>query len=164
MKYHLLCSLTLALNACGNATNPPSLMPRAIEKRSDAVVVKPIPATRPIAADLTTQLATLVEEARRGDEDFAKADATGARAIAGGRGAAQGSEAWLSGQQYLSALQVARQRTAAAQSALDSLAVAQVAATADDPGLGGLAEIQHAQQGVDAIVARQTARIEALTR
>ena len=63
-----------------------------------------------------------------------------------------------------SALQVARQRSAAALADLDALAIAYGEQTSRDATIGGLAEIQSALKEAEAIVNRQTARLETLNR
>jgi hypothetical protein len=144
------------------AARPPSLAPRAVEKgEASQPATATVAAARPIEPALAGRIATLMASLRAGDADFAQAAASGASALAGGRGADTGTERWIAAQQIVSALQAARQRSADALAELDSLTVAQIRTTADDPSAGGLAELQAAQAEGAAIVTRQTAQIEA---
>jgi hypothetical protein len=155
----------LALGGCMAPANPPSLAPRAIEMRGEAV--DPLPSTpvvQPLNAALTSRISALLAEATASDADFVKAEASGSGALAAGRKASEGSEAWISAQVAQSALEIARQRTASVLAEIDSLVVAQAGAAARDPAKGGLSELQAAQAVVEAMVNRQTARIEDLTR
>jgi hypothetical protein len=165
MKQVLTLVLSLAAAGCVAPANPPSLMPRAIESRRD---VSPTPppavAARPASASLMAKLAALLADAQAGERDFAKASATGGAALKAGRAAAPGSEAWIAAQQVQSALQVARQRSAAALAEVDTLAVTQGELESRDPAAGGFVQIQAAQAEIEAIVARQTAMLERLTR
>jgi hypothetical protein len=154
-----------ALGGCMAPANPPSLAPRAIEMRADAVDPVPsMPPAQPLDSSLASRIAALLAEATAGDADFAKSEASGSSALAAGRKATEGSEAWIGAQAAQSALEVARQRTAAALGEVDSLVVAQAEAVARDPSTGGLSELQAAQAVIEAMVNRQTARIEQLTR
>jgi hypothetical protein len=158
----LACALAAA---CSTPANPPSLLPRAIESRPEANLTVPQPlATKPISAPMALQIAKLVAEAKSGDADFAKANQSGGATVMAGRSAPLGSEAWVAAELVRSALQVARQRSAAALAEIDSLAVMQGELSSRDPNAGGLTEIQAAQTEIEAIVARQTARLAALSR
>ena len=133
--------------------------------RADAVDPVPsAPAARPLDSTLASRIAALLAEATAGDADFAKVETSSSSALTAGRKAPEGSEAWIGAQTAQSALEVARQRTAAALAEIDSLVVAQAESTARDPSKGGLSELQAAQAVVEAMVNRQTARIEQLTR
>ena len=154
-----------AVSGCMAPANPPSLAPRAIEMRAD--VVEPVtstPPARPLDASLASRIAALLAEASAGDADFAKTYASSAAAMRAGRGASEGSEVWIGAQAAQSALEIARQRTAAALAEIDSLVVAQAEAASRDASKGGLAELQAAQAVIEAMVNRQTVRIEELTR
>ena len=143
---------------------PPSLGHRTIETTTQMIEPAPVPPpVIPADAALTEKIAALIAEVRAGDAAFAKADTDSGRMVAGLR-AAEGSEAWIVAQEALSALQSARQQSATALGEIDSLAVARAADAAENPTLGGLAELASAQADAEAVVARQTARIEALTR
>jgi hypothetical protein len=158
----ILCALS---TACSAPANPPSLLPRVIESQPEASPTVPQPlATTPISASMALQIAKLVAEAKSGDADFAKANQSGGATVMAGRAAPLGSEAWVAAELVRSALQVARQRSAAALAEIDSLAVMQGELASRDPSAVGLTEIQTAQTEIEAIVARQTARLDAFSR
>lgn len=158
----LMCAL---LASCVALANPPSLLPRAVESRSSAESKPTSPVVAPVIDPaLTKALAVLVAEARAGSADFASAERSGASALAAGAGAPFSSEPWIAAELVRSALQVARQRSAAALTDIDALAIAQNDRASRDATVGGLREIQAAQTRVEAIVAGQTARLDALSR
>ncbi len=158
----IICALAAG---CSAPANPPSLLPRAIESRPEAsqTLTQP-PAFTPISTPMALQIAKLVAEAKAGDADFAKANQSGGAAVIGGRSAPLGSQAWVAAELVRSALQVARQRSAAALAEIDTLAVTQGELASRDPNAGGLTEIQAAQTEIETIVARQTARLDMLSR
>ncbi len=158
----IICSLAAA---CSTPANPPSLLPRAIESRPEVspALTQPRPIS-PLSASMALQIAKLVTEARAGEADFAKANQSGGATVIAGRSAALGSEAWVAAELVRSALQVARQRSAAALAEIDSLAVTQAELAFRDPQAGGLTEIQAAQTEIEAIVTRQTERLDMLSR
>jgi hypothetical protein len=165
MKVFLIPVLSVAAVGCAAPANPPSLMPRAIESRSEVSPTPPpsIP-PQPATVSLVAKIAALLAEAKAGERDFAKTSATGSAALKSGRAATPGSEAWIAAEQIQSALQVARQRSAAALAEIDTLAVTQAELETRDPSIGGFMQIQAAQAEVEAIVARQSATLENLSR
>lgn len=165
MKLLLTPILSLAVIGCIAPANPPSLLPRAIETRPEATLTPPSSVvSTPISAAMAAQIAALVATAKAGDAEFAEADQSGSEVVRAGRAASPGSEAWVAAELVRSALQVARQRSATALAEIDSLAVTQGELTTRDANAGGVADILAAQAEVEAIVARQTARLEALSR
>lgn len=150
---------SLLLPACAGLGDVPSLAPRPIEKSAAAPLPVPAPPT-PVAADpaLVQQIAGLMAEVRSGDALFQTEDRAGAAAIAAGRRASEGSDAWIAGETARSALEAARQRSSDALTALDQLLVERTGANG-----GGLAEIGAAKSEAETIVARQTERLRALT-
>ena len=110
------------------------------------------------------KLDALLAEAKSGERDFAKVSAAGGAVLKAGRSAAAGSEAWVAAEQVQSALQVARQRSAAALAEVDTLAISQGELESRDPTAGGFTQIQTIQAEIEAIVARQTAMLESLIR
>jgi hypothetical protein len=141
------------------------LLSRAIE--SQALTTKPTPSAvsaDPIEADLATKIALLLEEARSGDDDFVIEERSGAAALSAGRNALPGSDGWIAAELVRSTLQVARQRSAGALAEIDSLAITQGELASRNPLVGGVAEIQLAQSAIEAIVSRQTARLDSLSR
>jgi hypothetical protein len=165
MKHISIALLACSLSGCMSAAQPPSLQPRAIELRSEGVEAPPQePVAQPVDASLASRIAALVAEAKRGDAEFEKTDASTNAAIRSGRSAPTGSEVWIAGEQARSALEAARQRTASALGEIDALVIAQAEAAASDPTKSGLYDLQAAQSAIAAMVDRQSARIEALTR
>ena len=165
MKSLTVLPIFIAAAACAAPANPPSLAQRAIETRSDAVLATlPTLAPRAIDPALAVKVNALVIEARAGEADFAKALAFSNNAITSGRNAATGSDAAIAAELALSALQVARQRSAGALADIDTLAINQSELASRDATVGGIPELQATQAQIEAIVAKQTARLEALTR
>ncbi len=157
--------LCFCLAACAAPANPPSLLPRAIESQTlDIPPAARTPVTPAFDAALQEKLSGLVAEARAGEADFANSERSGTTALTIGRGAPSGSEPWIGAQLVRSALQVARQRSAAALTELDALAIEQANRASRDASVGGLPQIQSALTQVEAIVAAQTNRLEALSR
>jgi hypothetical protein len=159
---NLLPLLFLTATGCAEMGETPSLAPRPIEKigmESALPASAPTGATPAADATLKQRIAALTNEAEAGDRAFADADRAGASAIVAGRRAKQGSEAWIDGEAARSALEAARQQSADALAALDTLLVARVEASGS-----GIAELDAAQQRVSAIVVRQNERLTALTR
>jgi hypothetical protein len=165
MKTHVFPMICFVAAACSTPANPPSLLPRAIETRPEAAAQPPsIVLSKGITPALAAKVNALLVEAKAGDADFVTTEVTGNSAVAAGRGALQGSEAWIAAELVRSALQVARQRSAGALAEIDTLAINQGELASRDATVGGLAEIIAAQTEIEAIVARQTARLEALNR
>jgi hypothetical protein len=145
--------------------NPPSLVPRAVETPSSgADLALPPPAQRPIEPALVEKIAALVARAQAGDRAFTSADRSGANAIAAGNKAPAGSESWIAAELVRSALQVARQQSASALSEIDTLAIDHRERAMRDNTLTGFAEIEAGQAQIEAIVAQQTARLDAINR
>jgi hypothetical protein len=165
MKKHLFPLITLALAGCSDRVNVPSLLPRAIEKQ--ATTTPPIAApvnVAPITPALQNKIAQLIARVKTGDSSFSKADRDSGHLIITGRRAAEGSEPWVAGQQAQSELEAVRQDSAAALGEIETLLLAQTQATSTDAALGGVAELTAAEAEASAIVERQTARLQELTR
>jgi hypothetical protein len=117
----LLC---LALAGCADKSSRyPSLLPRPIEKTS---LAEPAPSpVAPIAADPTLdgRIAVAVRKAADAETTFAKAADDAEAKVALARGTAEGSDAWLTAQVALAALDVARQPFVGLQADLEQLAV-----------------------------------------
>lgn len=162
-RTQLLLLVCFFASACAAPANPPSLLPRAIE--TQALTTEPAPPPvlpGPIDAGLAKKIAVLLEEARSGDQAFVSAERSGAAALSAGHKAALGSESWIAAELVRSALQVARQRSAGALSEIDSLAITQGELASRNASIGGVSDIQLAQTEIEAIVSRQTARLDAL--
>jgi len=165
MKTLAALPLVALLVGCADFVKTPSLLPRPIETRANTPPIEPTAVTPgPIDAALGRRIEALLADARSGDSAFTRAEREGGGAIAAGRGAAEGSERWLAAEQARSALSAARQISAAALSEIDSLLTEQVNQATGNAALGGVAELTAAQSEADAIVARQTARLDALRR
>lgn len=160
----LFCLLLPA--ACQTPADPPSLLPRAIEKQSTATAApSPLPASpKPADAALIAQLQRMLTDAKAGDVDFTALERKNGATLTAGQRAAQGSEAWISAEMVRSALEVARQKSANALSDVDSLAVARAEQASRDAATAGLNEILSTQAEISAIVEHQTKRLTALNR
>jgi hypothetical protein len=114
----------LALAGCSaNLSDAPSLRPRPIEHRP---ILPPDAASEPQTPEtpaLTPQLAKLVADAKAGHAAFEKERSDNAGVLTRAKGAAEGSEAWIAGQQVLSALDGARAPVRDAAGAIDELRV-----------------------------------------
>jgi hypothetical protein len=151
--------------ACQTPADPPSLLPRPVERQQTSETPITSPAkVQPADAALVTQLARLLADARAGDADFATVERSDAAALAAGQRAPQGSEAWISGEIARSALEAARQKSADALADIDSLTVAKTEQASRDGATGGLNEILSVQTEISAIVERQSRRLRNLMR
>lgn len=115
--------LMLLLAGCaGQTPDTPSLLPRAIETRSDAEPVRDLP---PVHADaaLDSKIAHLAADVAAAirAHDAAMPGVTARLAVA--RAAHEGSEAWLDGQAALGTLGQARSAIDTALAGLESLAI-----------------------------------------
>jgi hypothetical protein len=148
-----------ALAGC-SATLPdvPTLGPRPIEHRP---ILPPDAASEAETAAtpaLAEQLAKLTGEAKAGHAAFEKEQASVAGTIGRAKGAAEGSEAWIAGQEALSALEAARTRVRDAASAIDALRV--------DPayvGSGDRAAIEAAAATVAALSSAEAEAVDGIT-
>jgi hypothetical protein len=154
----LLVLLTLA--ACADDRRGyPSLAPRPIERA--VLRVQPAPATaavEPPPISSASDIAQLVASARTADTAFKAALDQARPDIAAGRAAAEGSEAWVVGQQALSNAVAERAPVAQALSELDKRRQAAVAAghSAEE------AAIADAAQQVEAIDEAERALLDAV--
>jgi hypothetical protein len=116
--------LTVAVGGCAaqTTTRYPSLLPRAIEARSDAepeapiALVDPEPSTDSALADLRHTLDQTAAE-------FAPAAATAERLARTAKGAAAGSERWIAAQSALAVLDGYRATTSATLTEVDTMAL-----------------------------------------
>ena len=136
------CLLIAALGS-GCAPMPdssrfPSLLPRPIESRSDAIEVPPVAVATPDAAldaRLTELRQTLDRAGRAFDTGYARAD----RLANAARGSRAGSDAWLDAQIALAELDVLRTDTRLAIADLEQLEADRALELAPDyPGLAAL--------------------------
>lgn len=119
-------SLLLAGCAQDTSSTFPSLLPRAIEKRSDAEPVVEVPVAAPDPA-LDARIATTQAAMTSGKRDFAMAAARAESATRAARGAAVGSDRWLDAQTALAELDVFRATSSGLVTDLDELLVARAA-------------------------------------
>ena len=144
-------SLLIAALGTGCAPMPdggrfPSLLPRAIESRSDAVELPPVAVATPDAA-LDARLAALAQTldaaTRAFDAGFARAD----RLADAARGTSAGGDAWLDAQIALAELDVLRTDTRLAIADLEQLAADRALELAPDyPALTTLIEQAKTQE------------------
>ena len=156
-----LISLSLMAGCAPQKWTPPSLAPRAAEAIDPRVpVVRPVN-DRPVTASLAERLGSLVSQAQAGNSAFDNAAAEAER-LAAAAGAPQ-SDGWIVAQEALTAAIAARQPTAQALGDIDALAAS---ALQDQGGIApsDLAAIQRAQSAVDALDARQSARLDAVQK
>lgn len=125
MRSPILVPLSVALLASGCAQergNFPSLLPRAIEQRSDAEPERPVPVATPDPA-LDAQLTTLTAAVAEADAAFAKAAGAAEQRARAAKGAAEGSERWLDAQTALAEVDVARGAIQQPVAELEQLAI-----------------------------------------
>lgn len=128
----LLVGLALAGCARDRDTTPyPSLAVRPVEKQGFAepaakpVVLRPDPALDAQIADLTRRLSAV-------EQEFAKAHDQARASAAKARGAAVGSDAWLTAQTELATLDEIRARTSSLLTEADDRAIQRAAALEPD--------------------------------
>ncbi len=142
--------LALILSGCAPARGDfPSLLPRPIEDRSDAVAVaEPVE----VAPDptLDTRITALASDLDQADRAFADAAAAAAR-LAAAAGPA-GSDSWLAVQVALAEVDTLRTPVVAIVSQLEQLAI--------DRGIAGLPPYPALDSAIAAARARNEAQIE----
>lgn len=162
MKAFATLLLLVPLTACAGGTDTaPSLAPRAIEAQRDVPVpvVVPLDAGGTVDAALSNRIATLLADATRADQSFAGVLQTQRPRIRAAAGAARGSDDWIAGQMARSELVSARQRTSEILSDADTLLVEE---GLKGTGSAGLDAIRQAQRRINAMIASETAAIDAL--
>lgn len=119
----IAASLLATLAACAADTkNYPSLARRAVERGTAAAPVPaPSPAPQPPSPELTSRLASLVEQAREAHGRFESRQARAGQTVASGSGAARGSEGWAVATIAVSELESARSAAMIALADLDQL-------------------------------------------
>lgn len=137
----------------------PSLAPRPVERA--VLRAEPAPATAPVEAvplPASADIAQLVASAQMADAAFKAALETARVAIEAGRGAAEGSEAWVDGQQAYSRAEAERAPVGNALAELDRRRQTAVAAGNNDEE----AVIAEASLQIQALHEAETALLEAL--
>ncbi|PZU11505.1 hypothetical protein [Sphingomonas sp.] len=149
----------LALAACSSTLpDAPGLGPRAIEHRPILPPDAASEAETPESPALAQRLAKLVAEAKEGHATFERERAGVAGALARAKGSAEGSEAWIAGQEALSALDAARATVRNVAGEIDALRV--------DPaylGTGDRAAIEAAAETVAALSNAEADAVDGLT-
>ena len=152
-------ALLLLLAACAPTSRAPSLAPRPIESldRDEPAAATPAAPTGAAPADpaLTRRYAAIVAAAHDGDAAFQRDERAARAAVARATRAAIGSEAWVSAQQEVTALETTRGPVTQALVALDD---ERTSGTFDEAGLDA------AVAEVVAIDTRQRAALAELTR
>jgi len=109
-----------ALAGCaGQSGSYPSLAPRPIEQVSLAEPSRPTPPAAVADPAAVQRYAPLIDRARKADVDFRRVLEEERAALARGRGAGEGSDAWLAAQVALSRIETARGPVAKALADLD---------------------------------------------
>ena len=122
----------LALSACAQQGEFPSLAPRPVEKAMAESEEEP--AVRPVPDDpqLPARIAAFVEAGRRGQAAFEAALPEARAAV--GRAGPSGSDSWIAAQQAISRLETTRATIANALSELDAYATEQARTRPLGPG------------------------------
>ena len=152
----------LVLGACSAPGGSyPSLQPRAAEAIDPRVPIARPLNNRPVAPDLATRLAALIDQAQSGNLAF-EGPASEAERLAAKAGAPK-SEDWIAAQEALTAAIAARKETATALGDVD-----EIAATALETQRGispnDLAAIQKAATLVGSLDKDQAERVAAIQR
>lgn len=117
----LASMLVLVTAGCGGSSEPyPSLAPRPIEQISMAEPNRPEAPAAVADPAAVQRYAPLIARARGADGDFRRVLEEERPALARGRGAGEGSEAWLAAQVSLSRIETARGPVAKALADLDA--------------------------------------------
>ena len=132
----------LALSACLDRGEYPSLRPRAFEVAGGAgAPLPPAPPAAPARPEIVARVAVLVARAEEGQRAFVR-ELAAARPVLARAGAAD-SETWIRAQEQLSALDASREPTVSAMADIDGLTLAGA-----DPAGGPLGENDLAAIGV----------------
>ncbi|MEC3910729.1 hypothetical protein U5A82_09625 [Sphingobium sp. CR2-8] len=158
----LLTALALILSGCaGPPQNYPSLAKRPVES-APVEKLSPPPAPIPADAALSAEIARYMGQADKGAAAFDAAYARADKAARGAAGAAVSSDAWVSAQVAISALESARNDSVSALASLDTLYVQRSNAVADGKASGGVEDIDAARSAALALVDQQNDRIDAM--
>lgn len=152
------------LYGCAASGNGASLAPRAIEQRGEEITVGDTSIAPPADQHTAALIDTLSAAVREGDTAFERTRMETESAVAAARGATASSEAWVTAQQSLSALDSARLPTTKALADLDALYIARVDLASTTPGTGGVAELLAARDAAAAVAERQSQTIRTLEK
>jgi hypothetical protein len=171
----VLLPIVLSLTACAAQGPFPSLAPRAAERGlaggsalapcpADAAAETEVaeaaaPASVPSDPALRARVAALLDQARQGQRSFAEVLPRAASSAA--RAGTAGSDSWITAQQEISRLDVARTRTADAVAELDSLSIPRAADRSLNPE--DYDAVLQAEEEARTIAERQQAEIGRLS-
>jgi hypothetical protein len=151
-----------SLDAVVAAAGAPSLARRPAELRDPAAQAvpqtAPAPATVPADPALVIQLQRLVEQADVANQSFSTALSGHVARVSAGKGAAVANEAWVVGQNAISALDSLRYESVASLAALDSLWADRMRSDA----LADVAALQPARSRLLAMVDAQNDQLDRL--
>ncbi|MBR0551833.1 hypothetical protein [Stakelama marina] len=157
MRTSLILPLLAMLAGCSGATaNAPSLLPRPIESRSDAVAVHPIPAPEPDPA-LDAKIAVLSNQVDKAVADFDEAAPQVKQSVEAASGAETGSERWIAAQAALSRLDGLRTGILSPLVDLEDLAIARA-----QSGKPPYPALETAISNAEAADAKQAERLQAI--
>lgn len=153
----------ISLAGCAGETGQfPSLLPRPVEQRSEAIQTPEPPAPAPADAQLATRLQALLKQARDGEAAFSDALPATQRAVAAARGAAPASERWVEAQRLISILDSTRVPTTSALATLDSLFIDLANGASRDATIGGIDETGTTRAAVEQISKNQAEQLATL--
>lgn len=152
-------SLTLALTACLDRGEYPSLKPRAYEI-ADRGPPPPPPPAPPARADIVARAAALLGEAQAGQRAFA-AELLRVRPVVARAGAVN-SESWITAQEAVSGLDASRAATVIALAELDALASSGVDAAGLRFGDNDFAQLRATAGTIQALAQEQGREISRL--
>lgn len=158
----LLPTFALFLSGCaGTLTGYPSLAKRAVE---NAPVGEAPTASVAAEADpaVQAQVDRLARQAQAGNEAFDKVWPAADRTTRAATGSAVSSEAWVSAQTAISALEAARNDSVSALASLDTLYVQRSNALAEGKAEGTVDQVDTARKAALAIVDSQNDRLDAI--
>ncbi|MDH7637799.1 hypothetical protein [Sphingomonas oryzagri] len=117
----LASALVIATAGCAGSSDPyPSLAPRPIEQISMAEPNRPEAPAAVADPAAVQRYAPLIAQAQAADADFRRVLEEERPALVRGRGAGEGSDAWLAAQVSLSRIETARGPVAKALASLDA--------------------------------------------
>lgn len=158
----LVLSVTLALTACADGGQYPSLLPRRYETGSlGPAPPPPLPPAPPARPEIVSRAAALVEQARDGQRAFAAALGGTRAAVAQAGGA--GSESWITAQEAVSGLDASRTATVTALAEVDALTASGVDAAGLRFGDNDFATLRAAASAVYEIAQEQGRAVDALS-
>ncbi len=158
MQRTLILAVPLLIGGCTvMPSDAPSLLPRAIEARSDAEVARAVPDAVPDPA-FDTRMAAAIAGFRTASTDFAATLRQAEPRITRSASAASGSDAWIDAQAAIGELGGARGTSDGALADLERLAIERGAA-----GQPPLPALDAAIAAANAEIGRQNETVERLT-